>query len=301
MAVVNVSERFEGRDGNPVGAIGSRFKNRRWIIQTDSVLDTESTIFSQTFGQLPRYLEAHPENLFFRCRDLTIVPVQSKYWWEANAAYTDEPVSKEERDRADYPDPTTRPARISKKTKRRQEYRERDRDGNALLNDAEDKFPAQPVYVSKSVFQIEKDVADWSVEWEKQLTNSLNTNACSITDGKKTISFPAETAMIEVLDVSELQEENGFEFYTISCSIACEEAATDWDLSLLNEGFQYLDGGVKKRIRIEDEKGNKIVPAEAQLLTSSGGILAVGGTPVFKTFKMIKKKSWEPLPFITES
>lgn len=293
MAVLSVRPTFEGRDGQPVGPLDSLMKSRMWKITTDDVNETESAIYAQAkpggsgiagvSGSLPAYLGPHPENLFFTCRSLVIEPLKAKYAWIARASYSAAPISKEERDRQTHPNPVDRPVRIQKKPVEFVSHRTKTRGGTPIVNSAEDPYPAQPFEDSRTVYIVEKEVSTWLDEWD-DLDNSVNQHEFRMTDGIKVVTIPARRGLMKPLSVSFRKEENGFSYYTVTSEIHKFKTVDDLKLELLDEGFHYIDGSTKKRILIKDASGRDIVPAEAQLLDGAGGVLAVGGTPQYRTF-----------------
>lgn len=78
-------------------------------------------------------------------------------------------------------------------------------------------------------------------------------------------------------------------YYTVTYTFAINKRET-WRLQVLDQGFEKLDSGVWKPILKNGQP-----PSEPALLDGSGGELAVGGTPVFLTFKGYKEVDFSPL------
>lgn len=314
MAVISVRETFDGRDGQPVGPIASLFKNRQWKITTDGSGDTDSTIYAQckpggtggasgTSGTLPAMFSAHPENTFFTCRSLTIEPFAQKVAWMARATYSAAPLSeseKEEQERQTYPNPCDRPPKITRSTKLQPVYKSTTTSGKALLNSAGDPYPAQQRSIRIPTYKIKQNVPNVNDEWET-LIDSVNENTFTISDGLQSIEIPEKQGLIADCDIGELNEENGFPFYVLSCTIQRAFDDMFWQLSLADEGFHYLDGTTKKRIMIEGDDGIPVEPAETQLLDGNGAVLLDGQDPFFNDFDDWRAaKSWAPFTFGSE-
>lgn len=74
------------------------------------------------------------------------------------------------------------------------------------------------------------------------------------------------------------------------------EASSDpngFKLVLLNQGMRYKDGSEHKPIL----KNNKQIP-RPDLLDAAGAVLAVGGTPTYKTFYPHRVVNWGTSPFV---
>lgn len=300
MAVVDIRER-RGRSGSVLGPLESKNSQRTWVITVDDPTDDQFTIYASpdVVAALPGLFQAHPRNLFYTCRGVRIEETDSRLHWLAIAEYSCAPISKEERERSDTPNPASRPLRLEVDSVEFERYATKDRNGNPLRNSAGDAYPAQVVEDSRTVLQLEKDVADWSTAW-LLLNNTLNSGAVAISDGLKTYNIPAESGYIKRIRVSLRREDNGYPYYVISGEVHLKEDDEAWRSHLLDEGFHYLDGDTKKRIMLEDDDGEKTVePAETQLLDGIGGILAKDDDPVYNDFDMIRVASWSTLPFFS--
>lgn len=296
MAFVRIRE-ASGRSTQLVGMIDNRYSRRQWIIEVDDITDDAFTVgaFTQVAAVLPSFNDAHPGNPFWKCRAVVLEDQRETHrHWVAIADYSTAPLSNEEKQRESESNPINRPVRLSIDSVDYERYVTKDRDGNPLLNSAEDPYPPQAEEDDRTVVLVEVDVSTWTTAW-LFLRKKMNTNAVTITDGVKSLAIPAETAFMKSLKISTLKEENGHAFYTVSMAIHVRENADEWDLSLLDEGFNTLSGSTKTPIKLDGE-----IPTEAVLLDGSGGELAAGGTAAFNDFKMKKLASWSTLPGITE-
>lgn len=299
MAVTSVRERFNGRDGD-FGALDELTTTRTFLVTTNNKYDTALNIRGETVGLLPRYLEPHPLNFYFTCRRLVITQMANTATvWEATATYSTAPASQDDQDRANHENPVNRPVRTTTEGVTREKYVNKDKDGKPFANSAGDYYPSQVVDDDRCVIQVTKNVA-YRTSTIFTFSNSLNAAAYSI-DGW---TIAAKCGKIGRFKYSEPQEENGFLYYVLTCEINVLNHADDWKISLLDEGFNYLDSGTKTKILLPNSDGDNEPPSEAVPLDGEGGILDEAdplyppeGDGVFNEWDYYRTANWGDLPF----
>jgi hypothetical protein len=289
MAVVSVSLPIDGPRGSSDGA--DIRVTRTWRIVVNSPNDNYLTIAAALVpGTLPQYLTPHPDNIYLTARSLSITQ-DSGTWeqWIAEVEYSSAPLNKQDREKFDQPNPTLRLPKIRWTSVRYDEVGTKDRDGDPYLNSAEDEYDPQDRV---------RDASRWNAHvtanlaivpaWFLLVNDTLN-QADILVDG---IVVVAEKAKISGAEISEVLEENGFEYRQISYTL--EFRKEGWTRSLLDAGFHYLDDGEKRVIEIQGER-----PAKEQLLDGSGSLLPVGGTPVYNDFEDYELFDLTQLPGIS--
>lgn len=68
-----------------------------------------------------------------------------------------------------------------------------------------------------------------------------------------------------------------------------------WRESMVDQGYRYLDGGVKKQAMVLDENGEKRPVNTPILLNGSGAKLALGGNPVVGLYQAHPTANWSSL------
>lgn len=315
MSVVSVQEMAEGRDGVPVGSVDNLRVRRQWLVTTSDKTDNQFTIASDTTftSATPSYLEVHPSNLFYTCRVLSLEP-QSPLHWYAVAEYSTAPVSTEERERNEYPNPINRPAKFSVDTMELQKYVDRDANDKPYNNSAGAPFEPQIKEDSRFVLNIRRNVSTFSTSWW-DLRGTLNQKAHLFTDGRSNGSFGIERALFKRLGMSELQEENGYQFYTLQGVFHVDSAG--WVKKLRDQGFHYREtpgnppSGKFIRFKVFDSNSNgdpttDLISSPDELpLDGNGGPLknpdgTLAGTAaedVFLDFDEFPTADWTTLPF----
>lgn len=292
MAVEWIREHWPNRSGAFYPADDSMM-HRYWKIKVTSKTDTSHNIATTgtASGQLPLYLASHPQNLFYTCRRLVIRP-ERKTWkfWTAQADYSTRPLDTEDRERSEQPNPLLRPTKITMSGSQYEEYTTVDRDGTPMANSAEDVYPGQVKQVPRVRVTFRKNVSQRPT-WAFNLIASVNKSAYQVQD----VTIPAEKGLMASVEIGELQEEGNYQYYTLTASVDVKR--DDWQLHLADEGFHYLDGSTKRKITVQDEDGNEEGARTAQFLDGSGGVLAVGGTPVVNDFDVQEALEWGDLPF----
>lgn len=208
MAVISVAETTD-RDGNITGA-GVEYR-RTFLVRVDSRTDNARSIYFATPGQIPRYLEGHPDNLFSVMKTLGAKPTTNHWqWWTFTANYDSEPLTVDQKDK-EIPNPLDRRARISWKSSTYQQTISKDRKGNAILNSAGDVHDPQPERLARFwVATVRKNVTGiptWILDWD----NVVNQASFTI-QGRK---VQPRCALLLPGGITDELEENGVRYHEI--------------------------------------------------------------------------------------
>lgn len=195
------------------------------------------------------------------------------------------------------PDPLSRPPEINWRTNKYQRVIEKDVNGAAIVNSAEDPFdPALTQRISVPAVDITMNVATFDPKVALGLVDSVNDTTGDIAgwDGvaeKGAMLFDAR---------HKSQTENGVAFHRVTYSI---EIAGAYLREVLDRGWHrlpsggetshYLGGGVFEKVEIVNADGQK--PNAPVLLDGSGGTLENGAAPVFLSFETRDAEDWAPL------
>lgn len=290
MAVDSIKE-LRGRSGDIQGIQSTAV--RRWRVHTTANTDDQYTIYANTSGIIPRGFEPHPNNLILTCRSVTITEDDDKKnWWIAEAKYSAAPVGESERQEEEIENPLARPAKIRWTTAAYQRAIYKDRDGNGIMNSAGDYFdPVVEIDESRWVATVSKNVSSVP-SWLIDYTDAVNSDSFSI--GGLTVEV--EKAKLSQIDISELQNENGVDFYVLTYAI--EFKKDGWKVVLLDQGLRKKVSGVQKDITVADDDGNESKISSPVPLNGSGGVLS-DPTPAnakYKEFNVYTAKTFTVLP-----
>lgn len=291
MALVYIKEVHFGRGGSSAGATDSKSR-RQFLIKTTTKLENDQTVFAQAAASLPAAGQSHPDNFFLKARSITVDPYRdSPIHWLARVEYDSKPLDQKEKERQEISNPLSRAAVVEWESVQYEQVAEKDRDGNGVLNSAGVAFdPPATIPASRWVIRVSKNVAsvpDWV------LSSNNRVNSAAVTVGG--LEFDAETLMLQGIKIGNLQEENGVEFYVFSFELHYQEDG--WALSLLDQGYEELDGGSLVPILIDGER-----PTSPQLLNGSGVKLAdpvAAEDAVFLDFDVHKTIDMTQFPGVT--
>jgi hypothetical protein len=237
---------------------------------------------------LPQLYSPHPSWQALTARKVTASnQADSPHHFLVTVEYSSAPLDKEDKDKEDNPDPTTRPAVINWSTKLYRESVEKDVDGDAILNSAGDYFDPP----------IERDRSNWTCVVRKNLANPptwlLDYNNCPINSSSFTVDgvqVQAERARLSMIDIGEKQVENDVNFRTVT--ITLEFKKEGWKASILDQGLKEIDGGELKPIMVD---GKSITSP----ICLSGGVHIEAPTPqnaVFLDYDIYDSKDFSVLP-----
>ncbi|HWL09545.1 MAG TPA: hypothetical protein VNQ76_14140 [Planctomicrobium sp.] len=236
-----------------------------WIVTVDDKNDHPLAFVGalQSGSYLPYRGSGHPINPFFRATGLKYARWNgnSLLQWHITCDYK---IAFSERDedaaeREAVPNPLSRRPKVTKSYDRSEIPCFEDRDGNAILNAAGDAF-LEPVVRPSScpVWSVQINVAA-SPSWMDNLADKTNSDTFVI----RGRSYPAGTLLFEPGDESDIQEENGVEFYTVGFKLLVNMEG--WKEKRyengLNEMVDITGGGkIKRKIKLplKDEDGNAL-------------------------------------------
>lgn len=276
MSVLQVKEMTD-RTANVTGA-GVEY-TRTFLVQVDSRNDNARSIYFATPGQIPRYLEGHPDNIFSMMKTLGAKPATKHWqWWTFTANYDSDPLTVDQKDK-EIPDPLDRRARISWRATMYQQSLHKDRKGNAILNSAGDPHDPQPERLARYwVATVKKNVTGiptWVLDYDNVV------NAASFTIQGRTV-LP-RCALLLPGGISDELEENGVKYHEIEFGLEFRKpptlkasqvldretkkpkAAQGHDLVLLDQGLRSLQdvqvqfpfvGVAELPVNVTDGKGD---------------------------------------------
>lgn len=291
MTVVSVKE-LVNRDGSLKGT--RETITRAWQIKVSSPYDNSHTIGSELVGSsLPGQFESHPNNVFATARSLSIKNAQGLIW-TARCEYSTEPLTQDERERAEEPNPTNRSVKVSWSTSNYDKPVVKDVDDKGVVNSAGDFYDPPPsVPWERLSFHFRKNYSSPS-PWISAYCNSVNDSDISILG----IAIPKGMARFCQPSGSEEREENGQVYHETTWDI--EVDVRTWQLEVLDEGLRQVDSAdTTKRINITDDDGNEITaPA---LLDGSGYKLDNPDldNAVFNEHKVYYEKDYTQLPGVS--
>lgn len=258
-----------------------------WIVRVDSKNDHPLLFVGalQADGLLPYRGASHPLNPFFRATGL-----KASRWngnsllqWHVTCDYKIAFSEKDEEasEREAVPNPLERRPKITKSYDRAEVPCYEDRYGNAIVNAAGDAY-LDPVVRPRSspVWNVSVNVAA-SPAWMDDLSDTVNADTV-VVRGR---SYPAGTLLFEAGDESELQEENGVQFYTVSFKLLVNMEG--WKEKRYENGLNEIVevGGVKIKRKIKlplrneegdvleyDDEGRDFV-SDPQMLDENGKLI----------------------------
>lgn len=268
MALISCVE-ISGRPGTSAGFFETEL-TRTWRLRVDDRQDNVYAIM-QTLarnGVLPVQFAPHPHNTYATCRRLAVNDDASGYVYTITANYSAQPLSQDEKQRAETPNPLDRSPRRWVEAYEYKRYTNKDRDGNVIANSAGTPYP-EPAEKDATdlIVQVRQNVTEWP-EWPELYNNKLNENELIIrpTAINAPRTWAAETVLFKYQGCSEPMEENGYLFCEISYRL--HYSANGWQDSRVDRGFYYKDGSTLKRAQVDGADSVEEVP-----LDGSGAIL----------------------------
>jgi len=148
--------------------------------------------------------------------------------------------------------------------------------GDAFLNPAGDPLdPPFEVERGSLGFRIQKAEKSFREDFYTYI-GFINSNSFTLAG----VSIPAYCAMITSYDPKPAIDEKGYPYFIVDYEIRIlkkkdkDGAYIGFKEETLNAGFNFKDGGVKKKILIKDQNDEDIEPNEPQLLDANGAITA---------------------------
>lgn len=310
MSVVSVREIVPpGGEHQGVARIDTE---RHLLVETNDKADTEITIYES--GLLPGYLSPHPKITRatvrrVRCRR---EGGEASLFWRAVISYSTAPFDEQELQFAQEANlnPLDRRARVSLEAVQTRKFDERGyridpingevaAERTQIVNSAGEPFepsPAHDIDWTQWLLNVEKNVDQWPL-WLTDYENKVNDDVLVI--GNRV--FPTATLKLERLRLSDLKNENGVQFYTMSFSLRYE--VDGWDQDWLDQGFN------EKRYNLNTRKYELVPiyikggePMRPQLLNGSGLKLDFDEngerTPVYRRYRRYPARDFTVLPLV---
>jgi hypothetical protein len=278
MAVTSVEWIWDGRGGSDDGKVRTRTRVAR--VFTDDPLD-DSPIVEAAVGVVQG--DPHPNDFAAKARSIQSRQGETRLVWLVTVEYSSEKDIQ--------PNPLNDPVRFNWTGEGFQRPLEKDRNGEAVLNSAGDPF--DPAIMRDDNRPVVHAVANVAVVPVAALNyrDVVNSDAFTI----QGISIAAGKAKIRWIDVSDLQERNGVEYYTLSCSVHLNKDG--WNFKPLDQGYREKDGTDRKPIL--DAFGKAVT--QPVLLDGSGAKLAdpKPSNAVFLDFEGYEELAFGALPFFS--
>jgi len=290
MSITSI-ERLTERGGN----LGQHFKiNQTYLVRTNSREDGYFEIKEAIEGVVGGFLSAHPESSFYTRRGIDIT-AQSPLHWTAKVVWSTEPVSNQDKEKEQFPNPLDRSARISLASQETQKYVWKDRNDAPLQNSALDPIAPLPTDFTDVMINISQNIPSYLASWITTYGNTVNNSTIKCTDGYAELIIEKEYGLLKRLSISELQEENGYKYYTASAQVhITHDMNYKWKTMVIDEGFKNIVGEL---ITITDDNGNEAKPTDPVKLDGEGSKLAQGSEPFLLEFELYKQSDWSGLPF----
>jgi hypothetical protein len=264
---------------------GIRRWSLAWRLISDDPLENPLNVLAE-LPQIHDPLAEDPESV---CRELDVDRNEAhRGIWVAVAEFNNEPFDTQNEERRQEPNPTLRPPVISWSSSIYQKPINRDRSGHLILNSAGNSFDPPPT----------KEESRWVIHVKKNYTtvptliltyqDTINDNDFVIGGLTVTKNF----AKFAELQISEKQEENGYQFYIVEWNLHL--LPETWQLRLLDEGFhqKHLTGGYDK-ITVGSQ------PVSSPWPLDGNGFAIADPTPnnaVYLTFLTYKENNFALLP-----
>ncbi len=140
---------------------------------------------------------------------------------------------------------------------------------------------------SRPVITVKRNESSFPIGIATLYQDAVNTDVVRINGN----TFPVGTLKVQNITSGDPQTRQGIDFYAVTYTL--EYRREGWAMLLIDEGFFYLSGGVRKQA--VDPADNRTPSPTPVLLDGAGGRMAVGGTPTFLSYDVYKQKALSPL------
>jgi hypothetical protein len=261
--------------------IGASPEFERRFIATLTNPDTNAGLVVQTIGCT--HGSSHPEYPFARCYELESNESYegNRYWHEMIARYKVPAADERNIDLL----PWLRPDVWKFQTQGVAVPALYYYDGTTqkpLTNSAGDYFEGLTVDEAQQKVTIQSNRQNFPSALAAAVTNCVN-------DGTF-LGFPQDAVKVQGISGEQAVESvNGQEvrYWKITSELLCRQ--TGWNLLLPDVGFNYVEGGVKKRADVEGPDGEQIPSANPIALNGSGGKRAGATLPAILTRRVYKR------------
>lgn len=261
--------------------IGSSPEFERRFVVTLNNPDTNASVIIAAVGA--QHGALHPEVAAAKCREVTVTEAYegNRYWAEVVAQYTIPTAEEESIDLL----PWLRPDVWKFQTQGVSVPALYYYDGatqKPLTNSAGDYFEGLTVDEAQQKVTITSNRQQFPSALAAAVTNCVNDGAYLgfAQDGVKVQGISGEPAVEQV---------NGIEvrYWKITSELLCRQSG--WSLLLPDVGFNYIDGGVKKRADVLGPDGEQVASANPIALNGSGGKQAGATLPAILTRRVYKR------------
>lgn len=299
MSIVLFEEMWQDRGAESAG-IDDSTATRQWRVVTND--KTHDAIYVITYGLsagiLPQRYSPLPSNAYLTARRLRAdSQTETPLHWIVTANYSSAPVSSEEKDKEQNPEPLNRKAKFRWSTNLYREAVEKDIDDNAILNSAGDYFDPP----------IERDRSNWVLTVTRNVTAVpiwlLDYNNCPINESSFTVdgvTVEEKKARLTTIDIGEEQIENNVKYRVLTMQIEFKKEG--WTAKILDQGLRKrtdLAGGWKQvHIEVENDNGELSKVTSPVMLDGEGGVLDQPSpdTAVFLDYELYEAKDFSVLP-----
>lgn len=260
---------------------------RKFIVTLDSTNTSTQEIISSvgTF-----HLASHPEYPFLLMTNATVTEATpTPFHAEVTCSYTVVPQTEQD------PNPLARPATWSFSTSGAAvpAYYYYEGSGNgtlrALVNTAQDFFEGATMDESEVRATIQRNLATFPLGFAAQATNCVNSDSYL---GAPPYSW--KCAGISAQSATEVVNDVEIRYWQVSAELAYRQSG--WPLQLPNVGYNYLEGGVKKRAYVIDPQSlDQVACSNPVALTGNGDIAPPGSFPTILVRRVHKAIPFTPL------
>lgn len=145
-----------------------------------------------------------------------------------------------------------------------------------LVNSAGDYFEGLLVDEAQQKVTITGNRQSFPSALAASITNCVNSGSF--------LGFPARHVKVQGISgeiASEVINEQTYYFWKITSELLCRQ--TGWDLLLPDIGFNFVQGGLKKRAFVQGPDGENVASTNAVALNGTGGLAGAGNLPAILT------------------
>jgi hypothetical protein len=145
-----------------------------------------------------------------------------------------------------------------------------------LVNSAGDYFEGLVVDEAQQKVTITGNRQSFPSALAAAITNCVNEGTF--------LGFPARHVKVQGISgeiESEVIDGINIFYWKITSELLCRQ--TGWDLLLPDIGFNFVEGGVKKRAFVQGPEGEKVASTNAVALDGNGGLAGAGNLPAILT------------------
>lgn len=274
--VLSCNEMFGTRDFTfeVNGATVSANLVRRFKVVLDSGGPGADVAASNANG-LPFLRDPHPYDPFARCKSVRgQSEANDDKIWVVEATYT-----YDTQDESQQPEnPLDEPPQVAWGFQQFQKVLQKDINGKALLNTADEQFdPLPEVDDSRLVLSYQRNEAYFPVALAREYQDAVNSDAF--------LGAPAGTVKCQNINATR-QFRNDVYFWAVSYEFHFRSDDDDWELHILNQGYRTtLDDSYSI---VSDQEGRPM--NQPVLLDIDGQELTEGADPIFLDYKAYREK-----------